>query len=510
MKYYGIKQKINREKIFYIYIKNTAKLLSLISIKKRKYWKDTYQNIINDDILHMNKNNSIPSGYSFTLNSFIISDLIRREDIKNLKKGLQFFVKKRKSNKFFYPQIDSLDSLFKKINQMDASLLTWYNTVKCGFFEFKNHHLKKSIEYFSIKIQNVNSAYLSLEFEIYLTQKKSLELEKIINCNYHEKTGYAYYTLTPKEGSIGSLKNFTTIHYNDGFLKSDRIYEFLTYIEWEFMNELSKYFPFVLHKKNIIPPRIEIYSTDVNYQKNTISFWNSIGILAHSDQKIFFNQQLSERYGNLFTNNRIVYVIKDNNIKIKKDKSILSDTNTHLIDCSNEYFKFLFLKILSKEAGKILINHKHMLDKIKLKKNHLSKLLKLRYDFSLAIDDYKKYTRDNIWDNSKKALDSLYKNYNMHLKSENPFYLSYSNFCDYSIADSKKIDSDINIVLNEFLEKKEILQNLSDYKNNVHNYRINVIMMILAIITLYFVIFPDKAIVVANIIKDLYIFLYIH
>lgn len=96
----------------------------------------------------------------------------------------------------------------------------------------------------------------------------------------------------------------------------------------------------------------------------------------------------------------------------------------------------------------------------------------------------------------------------MHLKSENPFYLSYSNFCDYSIADSKKIDSDINIVLNEFLEKKEILQNLSDYKNNVHNYRINVIMMILAIITLYFVIFPDKAIVVANIIKDLYIFFY--
>jgi hypothetical protein len=30
----------------------------------------------------------------------------------------------------------------------------------------------------------------------------------------------------------------------------------------------------------------------------------------------------------------------------------------------------------------------------------------------------------------------------MHLKSENPFYLSYSNFCDYSIAYSKKIDNE--------------------------------------------------------------------
>ena len=34
-----------------------------------------------------------------------------------------------------------------------------------------------------------------------------------------------------------------------------------------------------------------------------------------------------------------------------------------------------------------------------------------------------------------------------------------------------KIDNDVDIVFDEFKEKKEILQNLADYKNTVHSIR---------------------------------------
>ena len=69
-----------------------------------------------------------------------------------------------------------------------------------------------------------------------------------------------------------------------------------------------------------------------------------------------------------------------------------------------------------------------------------------------------------------------------------------------------KIDNDVDIVFDEFKEKKEILQNLADYKNTVHSIRLNIVMMVISAVTLYFVIFPGKAEELANGIMRLYDF----
>lgn len=64
----------------------------------------------------------------------------------------------------------------------------------------------------------------------------------------------------------------------------------------------------------------------------------------------------------------------------------------------------MFLDMLSREAGKTLVEYKHKLDKIKLKRNNLELLLKLKYNFSMEIDDFNRYKRDDIWDKSKRDL----------------------------------------------------------------------------------------------------------
>lgn len=64
----------------------------------------------------------------------------------------------------------------------------------------------------------------------------------------------------------------------------------------------------------------------------------------------------------------------------------------------------MFLDMLSREAGKTLVEYKHKLDKIKLKRNNLESLLKLKYNFSMEIDDFNRYKRDDIWDKSKRDL----------------------------------------------------------------------------------------------------------
>lgn len=500
MKYYGIKDKIKKEELLYFYAKNRTKMMSLLPGKRNTFWKNNYQMIYKDEYYHRPDDNSIPENGTYQLYSFVVADLIRREDIGKLQKGIRYLLKKRRSNRFLAAPHEGLDEICKKIEQMDASLLSWYNTVDCGIFEFKNHPLEKSIDYFTVKISNVNSGYLSLIFNIYISEIKKEELSNLISSNYDGIKGYVYQTMTGRSDGTGAFKNYTVTHYNNNFLKADKIYEFLSYIEWDFFSELEKLFPFVLHKKAIMPPRIEIFSTSIDYHEDNRYFWDSVGVSDYQGQfiderhKMFYENHMSGRYDDLRINNRIIYIFKDDNIEMGQLKSIKDEVYYHIKEYAIEYFKFLFLDILSRETGKILISYKHKLDQIKLKRNHLNALLKLKYKLSMEIDDYSRYKRDDIWSRAQKKLDEVYK-YNDIIaeQASKSFFISHTYFCESTISESERMDKDIAIVVTEFEEKKDILQNLSDYKNTTRSIRLNLITVLLTALTLFFVIFPEKA-----------------
>lgn len=514
MKYYGLKNKIKKEELLYSYAKQRAKLLTILPGKKKTFWKNNYNNIYEYDHFYLRDDNSLPDNSFFDMYSIVVADLIRREDIKQLQKGIRLLLQKRRSNRFLVAPIEGLDEICKRIEQMDASLLTWYNTVDCGLFEFKDHPLECIIDYFSVKICNVNSGYLSLIFNIKLKKEKKDELKDIIANNYYETRGYAFQTLTGKSNTTGAYKNYSVVRYNDNALKADKIFEFISYIEWEFLQELSSLFPFVFHNRNVSPPRIEVYSTNIDWRGDNRYFWDSIGVDNYQGQflderhKVFFENSLSERYGRLYANNRLLYIFKDDGIEIGQFKSIKDRVYHHIKEYAIDYFKFMFLDMLSREAGKTLVVYKHKLDKIKLKRNNLESLLKLKYNLSMEIDDFNRYKRDDIWEKSKKKFDEVYAYSDKVAElASRHFFISHTSFCDSAISESKKIDEDIDMVLAEFEEKKMILQNLADYKNTANSYRLNVIMTILTAMTLFFVIFPDKAKKIANVLSGIWNFI---
>lgn len=123
---------------------------------------------------------------------------------------------------------------------------------------------------------------------------------------------------------------------------------------------------------------------------------------------MFFENTLSERYGRLYASNRLIYIFKDDGIEIGQFESIKDRVYYHIKEYAIDYFKFMLLDMLSREAGKTLVEYKHKLDKIKLKRNNLESLLKLKYNFSMEIDDFNRYKRDNIWDKSKKRFADVY------------------------------------------------------------------------------------------------------
>ena len=78
------------------------------------------------------------------------------------------------------------------------------------------------------------------------------------------------------------------------------------------------------------------------------------------------------------------------------------------------------------------------------------------------------------------------------------------SYIQYSISDKKKIDKDIDILYREYDDKKEILQNLADFKNNKRSLLLNIAMWFVSTVTLAFVVFPKRAETLAKVIRDIY------
>jgi len=221
---------------------------------------------------------------------------------------------------------------------------------------------------------------------------------------------------------------------------------------------------------------------------------------------MFFESYNSGRYGSVRTYlNRYIYMVKDDGIEEGQFKSVKDQVYFHMDDFSGEYFKFMFLRVLSQEAADILVSFKRRLDPIKLKKNRINKLLKLRYQFERQIDPFVRCYRDDIWDSSVSLLGhEIYKDSDIHIKNAlRGRVTTYKSVSKGVCAGAKHINDEIAILRKDFDDKQQILQHLSDYRNNSRTLWINVMMLIVAIMTLFFVIFPERAEWLASIIRNL-------
>ena len=510
-KYYGIKRKIRSEDFLYSYAKASTKIKGILPGKHREFHKQNYSSVFQNDYTFRDTDNSIPEGHFLKLNQIVTSDLICRDDTASLQKGIRRLLKRhRAGDRFWALPIEGLEEICSKIDAMDSTLPSWYDGIRCGAFDFRGEKLESVIDYYTVTVRNINPSYLSVEFCIFLTEAKQKELQELMGSNYHNNRGYAKALLTsPKNG--GAFTTYTVCKYVNAAIKSDRIYEWISYIEWEFYDSLKTYLPFLLHHRlNIMPPRIDVFLTDIDYREKVDAFWHSVGVKNYNGQfidgrhKMFFNYELSGRYDQGVPTNRLLYIVKDDGIEIGQLESVKDDVYFHIRECAREYFRFMFLETLSYQSANVIVKYKRELDKIKLKKNKLKQLLKLRYRFVRDIDNFIRYITDNNWDRSIQILHKkIYSESDERMKLfRRPFYLSYADWGRGIVSDANKLKERIAALQSEFGNKGQILQHLANYRNASRSIVLNVIMIIIAAITLFFVIFPSRATWLADIIRN--------
>ena len=505
MKYYGIKSKIKQENLDYALQKNITWLQTFIPGRLQKMRKHHYNSTYKDPYSFQVKyDNSIPAGGECEFYEFVTLDLVRREDIPRLQKGIKALIYRNRSSKFFNFHNDSIEAIYAKIDNMDSSLLEYNSGISCGIFDFEGTNLSEIIRYFTLSVLNVNASFLGIECVVTLSKDSEERINEIIRKDYHDKRGYPQKYLSETDRSVGKRisNGYTAVHYNDAALKADKIYEFISCIEWEFYEALQKNIPVLLHKNGIAPPRIDIFVTNIDYKnckKVPLSFWDSVGVVADNGQfinenpKIFFRNNLSGRYSSSVDDSRIIYIYRKNTTSKSEYSSIEGEIYSFIHDYAIHIFKYMILNIFAKDAGKYIVEFKTKMDKISIRRNHLKVILKQNYMFEKHIDNYRRYVKDEPWKDSEKFICGLFFENDTLLQSFDRVFLlgNHHNFQYNAISSKVKLDHDLKMVLNDYKRKKEILSSLFDYTNVRFTWLIGVLTLIVACLTLLATLNPD-------------------
>lgn len=496
MKNYGIDKKIRKEKILYSAAKIQYFLKQYISKSggMREFYKSSYKDHFGNPTFLFDKvDYSIPKDKYCIPTCLLTSDLILREEIPKLKKGLKKLIEKRYSHKFLGGHL-SIEEVLKSVENMDDTQTWRYTGIDVGRFDFEVHKsLKEYISHFDLHIKNVNASYLAVEVHIYFSDSYKEELRGLIEQDIKSPKTYVVSSIKRTGKKSGCKNILSLINYNEALQKSDLIYEKTVRLKWLFYHEIQKFFPTVLHQLNSAPPSILLYKTNIsNNEKSAEQFWFSLGAQKHNGQfidqhrKMFFEWMLSGRYDRR-SHCDMIYIFNDQSIECKDEFGSVENEVVYYFTRQYTHciFRFVLLESYNNLFGNKLIKYRAKLNKIKLNKNKLSRILKLRYRFEKDMDSYTRYCSEEIWEKSEKVVSKLFSG--KHTKRS----YDYTCLVKPAVYSMKYIQEQIEIVKNDFESKIEILHHLADHKNEAKNRRVNYIMLLLTAATLAFVIFPE-------------------
>ena len=141
LKNYGINRKLIKEKILYrvaqmqyIFLKHFAR-----SDKMRDFYKYTYNRHFTKQATNPRHDYAIPEGKHCRPVALITSDLILRENLPQLKRGLVKLIKNHHSHKFL-GGFRSIEDVLDTVENMDDTLTWSYSSIDTGRFDFDALH----------------------------------------------------------------------------------------------------------------------------------------------------------------------------------------------------------------------------------------------------------------------------------------------------------------------------------------------------------------------------------
>lgn len=509
MRFYGIRKGriINKLSLRGFMLKERLGYILELDKEEKERKRDSYQYSFTEKY-GIEKSNQIPDGFFYEPGVIIATDLVAKENIVQVKKGLKRMILKYTTKKFFggFSDITRIKNYIDNLNENITDNESW---IKLGRFDFSDFPaLDKNIAYFDIKLMNLSSSFIAIQFIIYMSDERKQELVKLINEDYkgNLKQVVSYYQR--RKNKSGARKRYTVSTISKDYVKKMRISEFITEIKWILFNQISKDTPLLFHNLGVIPPSVNVFKTNITFDRNErLSFLYSVGYDSSVSLPISDDSTLivDSTFGNLNDKDFLdyMYIV---NTELSEQKDYYADMDHQIAYELEELYSYLMkthiLKVMSNNFSSMTSSYRNKIKNIKIKKRSYKKLLMLRYAYEKDIDFFKRLFEEIDWEYEKEKLSSLpIKNkesldgpqlHTYQLITESPFFMK------------ERIEKYQNYIRYELENKLTLTSHLKDYKIEGRNNRLNILNIFISTITFLSLLFPRIPIVLAKQLKEIF------
>ena len=443
------------------------------------------------------ESNALPSGLYFTPKDIVVLDLIAKKDISSVKRGIIKLYKRYYSHKFLLSTSfnNDIDKILMGLDQAISKGRSWYRT---NIFDFENSkNLKRYIDYFEVEFLNICSSYAAIEFIFHFSKEFTGEIENFISENYENKEKHISKIWKRNNKKNGAILGIAVGGEDTNeSAKSRIIYEQIEYVKLLCMQEMNAIFP-LFSKRDKTLYGINIFETNIACDESLpLHIYGSLGInlakgfLLSSAEKLFVSTDTLYSEDEYETDMMYIY-----NDQLVTDYDGFENAHNYIVKKMGWFLKDMALAIIYKNMGIYYYNqiviYRNRINGIKMNIRSYKKLLQLKYEFEKSFYDFN-IIREQIpiERESERMLHKLeecdYARYSCYLG-----YHPYKLFVAIPKNQWHSIIENYDYLSQELDKKIEIAASLKGYKDVRKGYHISWYQFIVAIITLYLMIYSE-------------------
>lgn len=157
----------------------------------------------------------------------------------------------------------------------------------CGIELCNNAYLQRYASTVSISLCNVSTSFMLVKYRFHISDEFKIKLNSICKRNYTP-----YFDV---EGAVDAnwyqpQRFARSLHTGDD-ARAKELYTLISNLKWQAFLELRRSFSINFETIHLFPPTFETYSTNIRPSKllENRKFWQSIGIIFHTDYSPKFN-----------------------------------------------------------------------------------------------------------------------------------------------------------------------------------------------------------------------------
>lgn len=479
--------------------------------KKRQFSYSIFQRNHSFD----RRSNALPDPLYYKPTDIILYDLIPKQDLEQTKQGLIRLYKKCYTHKYMDGgrAENDIEKIVQGLNKTLHNGKSWY---RVGLFDFAyKKGLDNYIDHFEIYFHNFSSSYAAIEMNISLNEDFQDEIAQFIKTEYR-KPGmcvHKHWTRNKKKKSGAKIGYAVSSGTSSECAKNQIIYEQLEYVKDIFLKNIFDFFPLMQYSWTGKVLGVNIFETNILPENELdYSIMDSLGIDINEGfyiseiEKLFVQTSNYRSRDSYDTDMMLVY----NPEKIKSYDGYITAHNKELFWFTMDYMSELYTMLILKNIGvnylDIVRSYRNKINSVRSNKKSQRKLLKLKYELGKDFYAFTKINQELPVSKEIKRANELLERNEYTRKSIGSFsnYHPYETFTGKPKYVWKQIKENYDEIQMDLDRKIKISEGLTAYSETRSNQRVAWFQLAIATITFVLVIFPEKALAIAQLIRLLW------